>query len=257
MLDDTTANLAKVKSGDIRMAMTATAGAEGEARPVGFEVEGPFSVASAVGQLPLARLRHTRVVGKTLPPTTFVSTGQRAFLEVDGKAYELPPDRVEALRAKEAPKGGGAGLQRLDLAKWFAEPKVSDGGRLDGAPVQRVTGAVEVVNALNDIVAVADEVGTATGEGLQPVDPAGAERVKRAVRSSALEVITGKDDHLLRSIRLDVTFAANDLEGLQQALGPLSGTRLHFELRLSGLNRKVEVAAPASARPFSELQSRR
>jgi hypothetical protein len=107
VLDETTDNLAKVRSGDLRLAMTAAAGAEGEARPVGFEVTGPFSVASAVGELPLARLRRTRLVGRALEPSTFVSTGQRAFLEVAGKA--LPPGQVEVLRAREAPKGGRAG----------------------------------------------------------------------------------------------------------------------------------------------------
>ncbi len=257
VLEDTTAGLAKIRSGELRMAMTATAGTEGEGRPVGFEVAGPFSVPSAAGELPLARLRRTRVVGTALEPTTFVSTGRRAFLEVDGKAYELPPEQVQALRAKEAPKDGGAGLRRLDLAKWGVEPTVGDGGRLDGVPVQRVTGAVDVVKALNDIVAVADDIGSARDEGLRPVDPASGDRVKRAVRSSTFEVITGKDDHLLRRLRLDVVFAAGDLQALQQALGPLAGTRLRFELDLSGLNRRVEVAEPAQVRPLSELQVRR
>ena len=257
VLDDTTANLAKVRSGDLRMAMTATAGAEGAGRPVGFEVMGPFSVAAAAGELPLARLRRTRVVGTALEPTTFVSTGQRAFLEVDGEVYELPPDQVEPLRAKEAPKGGGGGLRRLDLGKWVVEPTVSDGGQLDGTTVQRVTGAVNVVKALNDIVAMAEVVGAAPDEGLRPVDPAGAERVNRAVRSSSLEVLTGTEDRLLRRLRLDIVFAAGDLAGLQQALGSLAATRLHFELDLSGLNRKVEIPVPAQVRPLSELQRRR
>lgn len=257
VLDDTAQNLAKVRSGDLRMAMTAMAGPEGDGPPVGFEVTGAFSVASAEGELPRAHLRHTRSVGKALEPTTFLSTGQRAFLEVEGEAYELPPSEVEALRAREAPKGGGAGLQRLGLAKWIVEPTVGDGGVVDGVAVQRVTGAADVVAALNDIVAVADAMGSAPGEGLRPVDPAGAERVKRAVRSSAVEVITGRDDHLLRRLRLDVVFAAGDLEGLQEALGPLAATSLHFELDLSGLNRKVEVTAPPQVRPLSELQRRR
>ncbi len=151
---------------------------------------------------------------------------------------------------------GGVGLRRLDLAKWAVGPTVSDGGRLDGTPVQRVTGAVDVVKALSDIVAMAVEVGAAPEEGLRPVDPASANRVKRAVRSSTLEVVTGKEDHLLRRLRMDIVFAAGDLEGLQQALGPLAGTRLHFELDLSGLNRRVEVADPVQVRPLSELQGR-
>jgi hypothetical protein len=139
----------------------------------------------------------------------------------------------------------------------MVDPRVGDGGRLDGVAVQRVTGAVDVVKALNDIVAVAADVGPAPDEELRPVDPAGADRVKRAVRSSTLEVITGQDDHLLRRLRLDVTFAAGDLEGLQQALGPLAGSSLHFEVDLTGLNRKVEVDVPPSVRPLADLPRRR
>jgi hypothetical protein len=254
VLDETHENLSGVRSGDLRMSMTASAGTEGSERPVGFEVAGPFSVPANMGELPLARLRRTRMVGTALEPTTFVSTGQRAYVEVDGKAYELPEEQVTGLRAQEAPRGGGAGLSRLELSKWAVDPKLSEAGSVGGVPAQRVTAAVDVVKALNDIVSVANDLGTGPDEGLRPVDAGSAERVKRAVQSSSLEVITSKDDRVLRRLRLDVTFAAADHESLASALGPLTGTRLHFEVELSGVNRKVEVPSPADPRPLSELR---
>ena len=256
VLKETTSNLARVNSGDLRLAMTATAGAEGQQRPVGFEVSGPFSAPSRPGELPVARLRRTRLAGAAVEPTTFVSTGQRAFLEVAGRAYELPEAQLRGLRATEAPEEAGTGLQRLDLAAWARDPQVSEAGQVDGTPVQRVTGGVDVVKALGDLVAVANQLGAAPGEGLAPVDPRSAGQVERAVRSSRLEVLTGKEDRLLRRARLDVTFAATDLGALEQALGPLAGSRLSLEIDLAGLNRKVEVPPPPSPRPLSELRRR-
>lgn len=258
VLEATTSNLAEVKSGDLRLAMMASAGASGEERPVGFEVTGSFAEAAAAGELPVARLRRTRVVGGPLEPTTFVSTGKRAFLEVGGTAYEIPESQVQSLRARDVPEKSAGGLQRLDLAGWARAPEMTDGGQVDGAPVQRVAGRVDVARALSDILAVANQVGAAPDEGLRPIDGDGARRLERVVRSSHLEVFTGKEDRLLRRLRLDVTFAAAaaDLQDLEVALGPLAGSRLHLEMELSGFNRKVDVQAPLGARPLSELRGR-
>ena len=255
VLDQTESNLAKIHSGDLRMHMAASAGAEGDERPVGFEVAGAFSAPTRAGELPVARLRRTRLVGGPLEPTTFVSTGQRAYLEVAGDAYELPEAQVQSLRASRAPAAGGAGLQRLGVAEWARDPKLADAGHLVGVAVQRVTGEADVVRALNDIVTVANQLASSPGEGLGPVDARSAEQVERAVRSSRLEVVTGKEDRLLRRLRLDVTLAAAEVRGLEAALGPLAGSRLRFEIDLSGFNRKVEVQAPPSPRPLQQAPS--
>ncbi len=256
-LERTTSNLARITSGDLRMKLTASAGTEGAERPVGFEIDGAFSSPPGVGQLPVARLRRVRVVGDTRQATTFISTGQRAFLEVEGQAYELPEARLVGLRAADAPEEQGSGLQRLEVAKWARDPEVSDAGQLDGVAVQRVTSAVDVPKAISDIVAVGNQLGAGEEQGLRPLDAEGARRLERAVRSSRLEVITGEEDRLLRRLRLDVTFAAGDLGSLQPALGALAGSRLHLEIDLGGFNRKVEVQPPAAPRPLSELQPRR
>ena len=256
-LEKTTSNLAKIGSGDIRMRVTASAGAEGAERPVGFEVDGAFSGPSRAGELPVARLRRTRLVGDVRETTTFVSTGQKAFLELGGKAYELPEAQLRGLRATGGPEERGSGLQRLEVAKWARDPEVADAGQLDGVAVQRVTGAVEVAKALDDIVAVGNQLGAGGDQALRPIDAEGARRVERAVRSSRLEVVMGKEDRLLRRLRLDVTFAAADVQGLEAALGPLAGSRIHFEIDLAGFNRKVEVQSPAAPRPLSELPRRR
>lgn len=256
VLDATASNLAKIRSGDLRLVMTASAGAGGEERPVGFEVAGAFATARQAGELPVARLRRTRVVGTSRESTTFVSTGRQAFLVVDGKAYEVPEPELEGLRAAEGSEEEAAGLARLEVAEWARSPEVADAGRVGGAPVQRVTAEVDVAKALSDVVAVANQVGASPSEGLAPIDADGAKRLERAVRSARLEVLTGKEDRLLRRLRLDVTFAPEDLGELEAALGRLAGSRLHLEIELSGFNRKVDVDPPAGARPLSELGQR-
>ena len=176
---------------------------------------------------------------------------------MEGRAYELPEARLAGLRATDAPEEQGSGLQRLEVAKWARDPEVADAGQLDGVAVQRVTSVVDVPRAIADIVAVGNQLGAGEDQVLRPLDADGARRLERAVRSSRLEVITGKEDRLLRRLRLDVTFAAGDLGDLQSALGPLAGSRLHLEIDLVGFNRRVEVQAPAAPRPLSELQQRR
>ena len=255
VLAATAAKMDDIASGDLRLRMVASAGAQGPERPVGFELSGPFAVAQERGALPVARLRFTRLAGTPLEPTTFLSTGQRAFLEVDGRFYELPEEQVQPLRAREGRAGGNA-LEGLDVDGWAEGHRVEDAGRVDGVGAQRVTGEVDVVEALNDLVAVAGQVGAETA-GLRPVEGKDAEHLRRAVRSSRLEVVTGRDDRMLRRLRIHVTFAAADARRLEAALGPLAGTRLHLELDISKPNREVRVDPPARVEPLSELPERR
>ena len=255
VLEKTDANLDDITSGELRLRMVATAGPGSEDRPVGFELQGPFALATRKGELPVARLRLTRLTGRAQEQTTFISTGQRAYVEVDGTAYELPDAQVDQLRAKEGGKVGG--LEALDLVGWARDPVMTEAGQVDGVPAQRLTSEVDVVKALNDVVSFAADVGAGQDTGIRKVEGEDAEHLRRAVRQSHLEVVTGKPDRLLRRLRLDIGLAAPDVQRLEAALGPLAAARLAVEVDVSDPNRKVTVDAPPRPRPLSELQGRR
>lgn len=253
VLDETASKMGEISSGQLRLRLVASAGVDGrERRPVGFELDGPFSLPSKKGMLPLARLSLTRLRGGVGEPTVFVSTGDKAFIEVGGSAYELPSDQLSSLRGGEPGKGG---LEGLDIADWAEKPKVTKGGSLDGVAVERVTAALDVTEALNDLVDVAARLGAGAGTGLRRIEGKSAEQLKRAVRSARLEVVTGAEDRLLRRLRIDVTLLAPEPR-LVEALGPLAGTRLELELDIAKPNQPVKIDPPRRARPLEEFTGR-
>ncbi len=73
-----------------------------------------------------------------------------------------------------------------------------------------------------------------------------ADRVRQAVAGARAEVVTGREDRLLRRADVSVDLAVTD-ERVRQALGGLAGARLALALEVTELNRPVEVTVPQAA----------
>src|SRR5919108_3283438 len=156
-LSETAGKLGDIRSGTLtlRVLVEGTGELGGKA---GFELEGPFAFGKA-GELPQADIRYGRTAGSQEAQARFVSTGDQAFVEVDGKTYELPSSLVADLRLEEGGSGGEAGLGELDIGDWMLEPELDDGGEVGGAETDRVTARLDVVAAANDLLAVVRELG--------------------------------------------------------------------------------------------------
>ena len=61
--------------------------------------------------------------------------------------------------------------------------------------------------------------------------------------AAAAEVVTGRDDRLLRRANVSVDLAVVDPQ-VREALGDLAGARLAMSLEVTNLNQPIEVAAP-------------
>ena len=116
VLAETDERLEEIESGSLSMRLVVTPKCE-DAETVGFELRGPFSLEGA-GQLPVARIAYTQTRGSERGTVTIVSTGRKAYVEVDGQAYELPSEQAEQLRqaGQELEEGEGrrARSRRLD-----------------------------------------------------------------------------------------------------------------------------------------------
>lgn len=247
-------DLAEIESGTLSLRLVATAAGGGSSRkPVGFEMKGPFAFGS--GSLPVAHLDYTTLFGASSSTTTFTSTGEHAFVTLDGESYELPPEHLEALR-RGGDGEGRAGLEELAIGDWVRDPKVSGGGRVDGVETTRVTGTVNAGAALTDLVALARHLGAPEAEELEPLEQGEARRLEKLVRFSEIELLAGRQDRLLRRLRLVIDFGATLPDQVRASLGPYAGTRLEVDLGLSGPNREVKVEAPAGVKPLSRLPRR-
>ena len=67
--------------------------------------------------------------------------------------------------------------------------------------------------------------------------------MRKAVAGAQAQVVTGKDDRLLRRADVTVDLAVSDPK-VREALGELAGARLTLALAVENLNRPVEVTVP-------------
>lgn len=240
---DTEERLGDITSGHLVMSVLASSPGAAGGDGVGFEIKGPFAVGEHEGSLPVADLQYTRVTGAERRTTRFLSTGERAFVELDGEIVELQAHQVQALRVRDDVRGGG--LEGLTLTAWVDDPRTGDGPAVDGVPTERIRGRVDPVAALNDLLALS--AGFGVSEDSPPLlEDESAEEVRRAVETSNVELLTGTHDRLLRHlelvVELDVDAGHADLK---TALGELHAPRLRLILDVTDVNERVQVEAPA------------
>ena len=251
LVQTTATKLGSIQSGDVRLALLATPqGAGGQ--HVGFEVRGPIQLPKP-GQLPVARLKYTQVIGSRRADITLIAKGEQGWLRVGGRTYELEADQVEQLRSVAGALQAAGGLSRLDLRGWIADPKEARCGALaPGEDVDCVKGTLDVSHAAADLLGLA----RAVGRDVPQLEGAGSGALGRSVYSTAVRMATGHDDHLLRSLRVDVTFKRGVAEPLGDLLGGLAGGTLHFAFDVTHPNGPVDVTAPRDALPYSQLSDR-
>ena len=230
-LDGAEEAMAGLEAGRMALQLSATAGADQPAGPVGFRMEGPFSLASE-GDLPVLDLRYTRLLGGTEDVVQVVSTGEVAYVVASGQVTQVPEDQTGALRLGDP----GDGFADLGIAGWVEDPKVQE--RSDGSSV--VTGKADVSDLLSDLARIGAQVG---GENPTDLDGDAAARLDRLARSSEVVVEVAEDD-LPRSIKAVVDFGARVPDELREALGPYAAARIELTLTLERLTEPLKVQAP-------------
>jgi hypothetical protein len=246
LLRATQDGLGRVRSGHLTMTMVVQ---PDPTEPVGFKLDGDFAVPASTGELPVARLEYSRLLGKSSIVSSFISTGTAAYLRDETGTWQLPPDQLASLRAADT--GGAAGLEGLHPARWLKRPRLSAAPATDGVPATRIDGEVDGVAALEDVFAMVRRFG-ATDAVPKSFSAEDRKRLAAAVSRATATVVTGTDDHVVRDLDLDVGFQSVSDQKLRDALGPLAALDLHFEIQVRRVNQPVSVAAPAGARPLAE-----
>jgi hypothetical protein len=220
VLSQTAKKLGQITSGDLSMRMGIDAGGSGK---VGFALDGPFALKRG-GGMPRVRMAYTQIAGSRSATVVLISTGRRAFVSAGGKTRELPPAQARRLRV-----GAGAAGRQLKIGSWVRDPKLSDGPKLDGDETQRITAKLDVRSAARDLLGVAGALGPGSAAlGQNPGE------LERAVKSSSFELVTGKDDRLLRRLRI----------GLDVQPAGARRTAVRFLIAVRKPNQPVRIAAP-------------
>jgi hypothetical protein len=222
VLARTTDALTEVRRGNLHLRVTASTLADPQ-REVGFEVRGPFALSEAEGRLPEVRFTYTELRGERSETATFVSTGDRAFVERGGRAVPVPEETLTRFRGRADPEKAAA-LGRLELDEWAESPRRTG---------DRVVAEVDVPHALNDVFGLAASVGADPEAAFPRIEGEDAEHLRRAVSRSRMEVVADEDGYRFRSLRLVVDFSPRDQQRLEQLLGRFGGARLSVTIDLS------------------------
>jgi hypothetical protein len=237
--------LAKIKRGTLSLKFTGGAGETDNGHDVGFALDGPFDLSGKRGTLPIARLRFRQLRGANEMATTFVSTGERAFVLAGGTTVELGDDQLQSLRLTKPKDNDVAGLH---LDEWATGPAQAQAGQMEGGiAVERTDSDVDPVRALNDIFGLARQF----GRGVKAIEGQAADDLRKAVRSARMTLLVGAQDRLVRKLALDISFGTDGPtdpavgQALGQALGDLSAARLHLDLSIDRPNQPIErIEAP-------------
>ena len=235
VLAETAENLGEIRSGtlDVRLVVEP----RGEGDPFGFELRGPFSLRDA-GSLPVLDVAYTQIANGQRATVNLVSTGENAYARVGDRTVELTDRQEQDLRSATRGLGDdGEGAAELPLDDWIVDPERSDGDDVAGAETDRVTGKLDPVAVVNGLSGLARSF----GRDVPRIEGQNAEQLRRGTRATSFELVTGKEDRLLRRLRMEADFAFTPPEELRRALGELVGAKVTFELGVTNPNEPVEV----------------
>jgi hypothetical protein len=248
-LSETASKLDEIKSGHLTMRLLAASRGLSQTT-VGFELEGRFALPRPRA-LPVADMTYTRIQGEDQVEARFVSTGTQAFVELDGKMYELGEEQTASLVAPASGEGANP-LAELGIDDWVINPRLGDAATDAGEPAERISGRLDVANAINDLLDLARQLGAEDLAAVPRIEGRAETQLDRAVRSSTFELLTGESDRYLRRLAMTIDFAATAPPSLRPALQTLADINVRFELALADHNRPVTVSAPEGAIPYSE-----
>jgi hypothetical protein len=228
-LKGTATNLDKIESGvlSVSVRMEPKDGEE-----FGYDIRGPIELAGD-GEFPAADVEFTQVAsGRDDTVRLVLEKDGGGWIERRGQRIDLTEEQLQELRSSGSLLGAD-GLKTLSFEKWVVDPKLSDGPN----DTDKVTAELDVAAAMTGL--------TALSGALQKNVVLTAEQRKQvadAVDDSSFELLTGKEDRLLRKLALDFSLSADVPEDLRDAIGKDAvGARFSFDLALDKVNEPVAI----------------
>lgn len=243
-LSDTAAHLDDIHSGVLDMRLLMSTASSGD---VGFAVSGPFDMQGKNdGSAQLTTVLHH---GPQTAQATVTAAHGHAYVASGGRTYRMSDAQSGAVTATLGQAQGFAGL-RLD--RWIVAPQVSSAGSVDGVAADRITGTLDVPVALQDILTL-----QARAQGTAPpsFDAATEKQLANVAQASSVVIVSGHDDHLLRSLHADITLVASLPPQARAQLGDLGSVHISFSVDLSRVNQPVTVQEPSGALPAADMPS--
>jgi hypothetical protein len=219
VIRDASANLGKIRSGVLHARLLVQPRGAGQAD--GFTIDGPFRF----GEQPTANVTYVRIANGRRDAQKLVISPNGGYVVGDDERRTLSASELDGVRRTMRAVRAGGGI--VDVSSWVKSTKSTACPNAD-APVACVKGELDPLEAANGLLTLAQALGTPSGNPkVQNADP---EQLRDAVRKATYFVMAGKDDKLLRELRIDLELAAVVPEAVRGFLGRLVGADVTFEL---------------------------
>ena len=233
-----------IESANIEVAMDI----EGSQSSMGLKLAGPYR-SNGENQLPSADLA-VQVTGAAPGAINgrVISTGKNAFVEYGGETYELGEDVVAQMQKSNEASGqltpNDIRAMMGEMQDWFPSTDTQEDADLEGEPVTRVTGKLDLSKALTDLKQLASRPGKSGAQGLEQLSKGDIKDIERMFSDPKFTLDVGREDGKLR--RIVASFTVDD--------GTDKGA-MEFSRRLKDVDKPVQIDAPAtgSGKPIEEL----
>jgi hypothetical protein len=218
---DASENLGKIRSGVVHARLLVQPRANAARHAFGFTIDGPFRF----GDQPTANVTYVQIANGRRETQQLVISPKGGYVVGKGERRALNPSELDGVRqTMRAVRAGGS---IVDVSSWVKSSESTNCPNAD-APVACVKGELDPLETANGLLTIAQALGTPSGNPtIQNADP---EQLRDAVRKATYFVMAGKDDKLLRDLRIDLELAADVPEALRGFLGQLVGGDVRFEL---------------------------
>ena len=186
--------------------------------------------------------------------TGLISTGDRAFVNFQGTAYEVSPSSLADLNRRWSQRRsgtttfGGLGLHPLD---WVHNPSKEGDSDIAGVKTTHVSASLDVGKMLADLNHLGGSTATALAR-TPKLSQRDINEVKKVVKNPRFDVYVGKSDGRIRRIAANVEFSVPPRARSQ--LRGLKGGNLSFSVEFAAVGEPQTIRAPRSARPISQLR---
>ncbi|MEH3054176.1 MAG: hypothetical protein PGN13_09255 [Patulibacter minatonensis] len=185
--------------------------------------------------------------------------GNRFYVSYDGDNYDVGEElsrRAVASMKQAVKESGSDDDQKQIVAKlglnpqtWLTNPKVDGDEQIGGVDTYKITGSVDLKALVPDILDAARKAqslaGPAAGSTKVPtVTDAQLDAVAKQIKKLDVTVWTGKDDQILRQLKVDAQI--DDTDSNDSLEGSL-------QLTLTDVNEKQEITAPSDTKPITDL----
>lgn len=234
---------------DIKSAnVTVDLSMKAEGQQTSIKLAGPYQ-SNGENQLPSVDWK-VNLTGAMPQPidAQVISTGDDAFVVYGGETYQVGKENIAKLKLS----GAGGGMESADIGKlmatmqdWFPETSGTQDAELDGEPVTRISGKLDLSKALEDMKELAKQPGASGFEGLEELSTSDLKEVEKVISDPNFTIDVGKSDGKLRRIAANMTINADGQKG-----------SVALSVKLADVDKPVKIDAPSGGRPIEELMQK-